>query len=235
MRNRIITLAAATLAAGALSLGGMTAASASTHPKSNATITCGFECVNLSNLQLDKTGFQAFIQNAVGGAHGTSINMRGAGSAKFNEDFTASINTVVGNSATALTACGQGFLAPTSIFCMNFGEFQDDPVIEANFSPGGVETGLCVGNQVANVAGRLALTACGVSPRTVWVFDNANFTVGAYAAFLNGADTNFSHPLALTVNPSSKSPRNVLRTDPENTLGGFLPDTQLFTFTFGIA
>jgi hypothetical protein len=235
MRNRIITLAATGLAAAALSLAGIAGASASTHPHKNATITCGGLCFNLSNLQLDKTGFQAFIQNAVGGKTGTSINMRGAGSAKFNEDFTLAINTVVGNSATALTACGQGFLAPTSIFCMNFGEFQNDPVIEANFSPGGVETGFCVGNQVANVAGRLALAPCGASPTTVWVFDRANFTVGRYAAFLNGADTNFSHPLALTVNPSSKSPRNVLRTDPENTLGGFLPDTQLFTFTFGIA
>jgi hypothetical protein len=112
-------------------------------------------------------------------------------------------------------------------------------VIEANFAPDSNQTGLCVGNVAANVAGRVALTPCGASPKTTWVYDTANFSVfrhgHLYAAWLNGADTNFSHPLALTVNPSSKTPRNVLRTDEENLSASFLPDTQLFTFTIGHA
>ena len=53
MRNRIITLAATGLAAAALSLAGMAGASASSHPTKNATLVCGFNCFNLSNLQLD--------------------------------------------------------------------------------------------------------------------------------------------------------------------------------------
>lgn len=239
MRNRIITLAATGLAAAALSLAGMAGASASSHPTKNATLVCGFNCFNLSNLQLDGTGFQALIQNAVGGAGGTSINMRGAGIAKQNEDFQSAFNTTVGDIDTPTTACGNGLLAATSIFCLNPLIFSGDAVFEANFAPDSNQTGLCVGNQVANVAGRLALMPCGDSNRTTWVYDTANYSVWnhhhLYAAWLNGADTNFSHPLALTVNPSSKSPRNVLRTDEENLTASFLPDTQLFTFTIGHA
>ena len=96
MRNRIITLAATGLAAAALSLAGMAGASASSHPTKNATLVCGFNCFNLSNLQLDATGTGSFIQNAVGGATGTSVNLRAAGIAKSNEDFQAAFNTTVG-------------------------------------------------------------------------------------------------------------------------------------------
>jgi len=229
MRNRIITLAATGLAAAALSLAGMAGASASSHPTKNATLVCGGLCFNLSNLQLDGTGVGSFIQNAVGGAGGTSINLRRAGIAKTNEDFEATIHS------TTNIGCTQGQLTATSIFCTNPAFFFNDPLIQAQFSPDSNQTGLCVGNLVANVAGRVALMPCGDTSRTLWVFDTANFNVGPYAGFLNGADTNFSNALALTVNPSSKTPRNVLRTDPENTTGGFLPDTQLFTFTFGHA
>jgi len=233
MRNRIITLAATGLAAAALSLAGMAGASASSHPTKNATLVCGFNCFNLSNLQLDATGTGSFIQNAVGGATGTSVNLRAAGVNKSNEDFQAAFNTTVG------IACSEGFLAPTSIFCLNPLIFSGDAVIEANFAPDSNQTGLCVGNVAANVAGRVALIPCGASPKTTWVFDTANFSVfrhgHLYAGWLNGADTNFSHPLALTVNPSSKTPKNVLRTDEENLSASFLPDTQLFTFTVGHA
>ena len=212
----------------------MTAASASSHPaKSNATLVCGFLCYNLSNLQLDGTGTGAFIQNAHGGATGTSINLRAEGIAKGNEDFEAAIDSDVD------AGCASGLLAPTSIFCISPFIFGGDPLFEANFAPDSNQTGLCVGNQVANVAGRLALAPCGDSATTLWVFDTAQFSVfhhgHLYSPWLNGADTNFSHPLALTVNPSSKHPLNVLRTDEENTTGGFVPDTQLFTEVFGHA
>jgi hypothetical protein len=235
MRNRIITMASVGLASAALCIAGATAASASAHPRSNATLVCGNLCFDLSNLQLDGTGTGAYLQNAVGGAGGTSINMRSEGIAKANEDFEAAVDSNVA------TGCGSGLLSATSIFCVNahFAFFSGDPLFEANFAPDSNQTGLCVANQVANVAGRLALAPCGVSPRTLWVFDTAQFSVfrhgHLYSPWLNGADTNFSHPLALTVNPSSKVPTNVLRTDEENTTGGFVPDTQLFTETFGHA
>jgi len=150
MRNRIITLAAVGLATAALSLAGMTAASAASHPaKSNATLVCGGLCYNLSNLQLDGTGFGAFIQNAHGGASGTSINLRAEGIAKANEDFEAAIDTFVGSVADPTTACGNGELTPTSIFCLNPAIFEFDPVFEANFAPDSNQTGLCVGNPTA--------------------------------------------------------------------------------------
>lgn len=236
---RKYTIAAAGLAAAALALSGITAASASTHPKANATLVCGHRCLDVSNLQLDGTGLGALIMNHAN-TSATSINLRAEGIAKTNEDFQAALYTTVGVPAPPATdtACGSGQFPPTSIFCLN-PLLQKDVVFEADFAPDGNQTGLCAGAPVANAAGRLALMTCGISTNTVWVLDTANASVTVhgitYAGALNGADTSFSHPLALTVNPGSKKPLDVLRTDPENLTAGFLPDTQLFTVQAGPA
>lgn len=230
-RTAVALTAVTALAGFGLSAAG--AASAATHPTKNATLVCGFNCFNLSNLQLDGTGTGAFIQNAVGGAAGTSINLRAEGIAKTDEDFQTAVPT------TVLIACTAHLLSATSIFCVNPSIFLGDLVFEANFAPDSNQSGLCVALPTANTAGRLALKPCGASPTTLWVDDTANFHVShggqTYSGWLNGGDTNFSHPLALTVNPSSKTPKNVLRADTENLTASFLPDTQLFTETFGHA
>jgi len=238
-RASFARLTGAVFTVGALVLAGSATASASVqaaHPsRSNATFVCGFRCFDLSNLQLDGTGVGALLQNAHGGVAGTSINMRGEGDAKTNEDFEAGSGiipfvTVVGTVATAGTACGNGLFPPTSIFCIHPG-FAFDFVFESDFAPDSNQTGLCVGLPTADVSTRLALEPCGSSTTTLWVADafNGRFAKGVfYTPWLNGGDTNFSHPLALTVNPSSKHPLNVLRADEENTTGGLIPDTQEF-------
>ena len=51
---------------------------------------------------------------------------------------------------------------------------------------------------------------------------------------MNGASTTFSHALVLTVDPSTRNPRNQLRVQSLNQLtGGVVPDTQEFSLTFG--
>jgi len=236
LRRAAVAIGAAALILGTLGAG---VASAATHPHKNATLVCAFNCFNLSNLQLDGTGFGSFIQNAHGGATGGSLNMRAEGINKENEDFGGGFITDVGTvGVPGSGACDTGLLPATSIFCTNATVFSADPVFEANFAPDSNETGLCVGAVAGNVAQRVKLLPCGASVGTLWIGDLIHgVPIGphVYEPWMNGADTSFSHPLVLTVNPSSKTPRNVLRTDVENTTASFVPDNQQFTFTIGHA
>lgn len=239
MRNRFTrgfsVLAASVAITTTLGLSAAGAASAATHQvkphgKSNATLVCGFRCFDLSSLV---TGPNK-IQNVYHG--GSSINLRDSGVLRTNEDFTSELPiTTVGDTGTPGTACGEGLLSATSVFCIS-SEYASDNVYEANWSPNSNESGNCVGAPGGNVAGRVSLQPCGVTARTLWVADSNDsvFVHGHfYTPWLNGADTSFSHPLTLTVNASSKHPQNVLRVDSENESAGFVPDTQQFNITFG--
>ena len=126
--------------------------------------------------------------------------------------------------------------------------FPDDPAIELEYSPFGVDSGLCVG--VARTAfqnEKVTLQPCGVSARTVWILDTndspATITHG-YVPVINGSDTNFSHPFVLTYPKNgypTDTPRPQLFT---NNLTGFshgigtpvgsVDDTQLWGANFGV-
>jgi hypothetical protein len=124
----------------------------------------------------------------------------------------------------------------------------DDPAIELEYSPFGVDSGLCVGVAATAVAKEgVTLQPCGVSSKTVWVIDinDSPATLrGGYVPLINGSDTNFSHPFVLTYPangfPTDK-PRPQLFT---SNLTGFsngigtpiasVDDTQLWGADFGV-
>jgi hypothetical protein len=81
-----------------------------------------------------------------------------------------------------------------------------DTAYELEYSPYGVDSGLCVGTgSTAGNGTPVALEPCGASSKSVWVVDTADgvaATVGppvtpAYTPLINGSDTNFSHPFVL--------------------------------------
>jgi hypothetical protein len=77
--------------------------------------------------------------------------------------------------------------------------FPDDFAYEVQYSPYGVDSGLCAGVGTTAVAGtKVALEPCGVSSKTVWIVDSADSTFSGYVPLINGSDTNFSHPFVLT-------------------------------------
>jgi hypothetical protein len=124
----------------------------------------------------------------------------------------------------------------------------DDPAIELEYAPYGVDSGLCVG--VASVAFAkegVTLQPCGVSSKTVWVLDindsPATLSRG-YIPLINGSDTNFSHPFVLQY-PANGYPTDMPR--PQlfvNNLTGFshgigtpiasVNDNQLWGSNFGV-
>jgi len=89
--------------------------------------------------------------------------------------------------------------------------FPDDSAFEVQYSPYGVDSGLCTGVQATAIAGeKVTLEPCGVTSKTLWIIDSAD-TVGAgYVPLINGSDTNFSQPFVLTY-PASAYPTDTPR------------------------
>jgi len=77
--------------------------------------------------------------------------------------------------------------------------FPDDAAFEIQYSPYGVDSGLCTGVAATAVAGeKVTLEPCGVSAKTVWIVDSADTVRHGYVPLINGSDTNFSQPFVLT-------------------------------------
>jgi hypothetical protein len=124
----------------------------------------------------------------------------------------------------------------------------DDPAIELEYAPFGVDSGLCVGvAATARQSEGVTLQPCGVSAKTVWIIDAndspATFRAG-YLPLINGSDTNFSQPFVLSYPangfPTDK-PRPQLQTknltgftQGRGTQVGSVDDTQLWGADFGI-
>jgi hypothetical protein len=233
MRNRFTrgfcVLAASAAITTTLGLSAAGVASASSGPGiRNATSVCGSLCFDLSNEQLGTNS----IQNAHGGATGTSINLRRAGNLKVNEDFEVGFVGFLGEFCP--NDGGNGEIPSTSYVCVNYPAFWD--VFQAKFSPDSNQSGQCVGVTAASVSQRVSLVPCrGVDGSTFWVGDAINQlggdcrTAGNYCPWVNGADQATSDPLVLTVNTGSEHPTNVLRVNPELGSGGSIPDIQQFT------
>jgi len=82
--------------------------------------------------------------------------------------------------------------------------YPDDFAFEVQYSPYGVDSGLCMGLADTAASGEgVTLQPCGVSSKTVWVADTldsciANPLYSDEVPAINGSDTNFSHPFVLT-------------------------------------
>lgn len=239
MRRILLAFATAASAAVLGATGVAQAAPATSHPhvvKPNATPACGFNCFNLFSLTLGRHTVQnAYVpgDTGVGGKVGQKVNMNFASNSHPNEDFTGAQVGTLGDFCPNLGGSG---LSPTSYACINYPAFY--PVFESNWSPFGNESDLCVGAAQPLVNNEnVTLRDCGVSASTIWVGDLKNDTIHnghLYIPWVNGASTQFSHPLVLTVDPGTKSPANQLRVrELSHLTNGVAPDAQEFSFTFG--
>lgn len=232
-------VSAAAAVTASLSLGAG-AASAGTHA-TKGTEACGFNCINFFSKALGPHVTEnAFVpgDTGSGGKVGQKINLHLFSNTRPNGDFTPDIIAHVSS------LCGSLF-ASTSYVCMHFPNFW---VFEFNWSPFGNQSGLCVGVAVAQLAGQnVTLQPCGASTRTLWIADRAHGTNGDcrigfppffhfpnFCPWINGSDTQFSHPLVLTLDTGTSHPTNQLFVRRQNLLtNGQSPDNQEFTFFFG--
>ena len=264
MRNRfgraLCGLAASVAVTTAIGLMGAGVASAATHhAKPNATTACGSLCYDISSEVLGPDVIlNAYVKGdtGAGGTVGTKVTEKFASNSHPNQDWTNfAINN--GTQETVANFCSawpapQSF-NPLSYVCQNY--FADF-VAEWSWSPFGNESGLCAGVAHAGVNNEnVTLQNCGFSDNTLWIFDAANGTdlsasrpavrpdgvspssclsFLVYCPWVNGGDTNFSHPLVMTVNPGSSHPDNQVIVTRENLINGPVArDNELFTTDFG--
>jgi hypothetical protein len=124
----------------------------------------------------------------------------------------------------------------------------DDTAFELEYAPFGVLSGLCVGVFATAFQNEgVTLQPCGVTGKTVWIADTVDQRpsqlIRNYFPFINGSNTNFSHPFVLDY-PANGFPTDHPRPQLKVTnLTGFssgrgpivgtLPNTQLWSATFG--
>jgi len=249
------------LLAGAATLalvGGMGAASAIS--ASAATPSCGrgLDCIDLFSRAFGTHRTPNFVLDVLrqGAKVGQPIILYRTSNTDPAEDFVPSIQGTTADffaaglvsSALALHYGCIPATKPGGNFPNCLLTSVDDPAIEIEYSPFGVDSGLCVGLAATATAKEgVTLQPCGVSSKTVWVVDTndspATLREG-YVPLINGSTTNFSHPHVLTY-PSNGFPTDKPRpqlfvtnlTGFSHGIGtpiGSVDDTQLWGADFGV-
>jgi hypothetical protein len=156
-------------------------------PAQASTPSCGDNCVSISGQEFGNStpGFVLDVLRQ-GEKVGQPIILFRTSNTDPAEDFTYADQGTVADFVTA------GLLTKSLAV-----HYAGDEAFELDYSPYGVDSGLCVG--VGSTAGNgtpVALEGCGQSGKTVWVVDSADAS-GDYTPLINGSDTNFSHPYVL--------------------------------------
>jgi len=195
--------AALTLVGGAGAIGATSA--------SAATPSCGPNCVNFFSRDFGTHHQPGFVLDVLrqGSKVGQPIILFRESNSDPAEDFTITQQGLVSD----FFAAGLVSAAVDLHYGSNLGGtgtndgYPDFEAYEIQYSPFGVDSGLCVGVGATAVAGtKVALEPCGVSSKTVWIKDWTNATIfGGYVPLINGSDTNFSQPFVMTY-PSSAYP-----------------------------
>jgi hypothetical protein len=216
-----------------LMLGATSAAQASTRVSPDATPACGNGCFNLYSLAFGKNQIQSVnipADNGVGGKVGQTVNLKYATDSSPNEDFSG------GYVGTVAQLCPEGQLSP--YICNTYGSSSawqgNFPVYESNWAPYGNQSDYCVGVQRPSAADEnVSLQPCGEGAGTFWVADLADAHIG-YTPFLNGADSNYTHPMVLTVVSGSKIGRRLRLERLDLLTGGYVANEQMFALNTGV-
>jgi hypothetical protein len=206
--NLLAAATALTLAGGAAVAGALTAATAGA-----ATTSCGSRCIDFFSRQAGTYrhpgGVFAVLHRTA--RVGQPVIGFAASHRDPGEDFTISSRAKVSEFyasglVTKWIALHYGGLGcrvyrPATHRCLRY--YPDTFGYEIEYSPRGVDSGLCVGTPATAGDGTLvSLQRCGVSARTVWVVDLADSvgprTPRPYAALINGSQTDPSRPFLLT-------------------------------------
>ena len=211
---------------------------------SAATPSCGATCIEIYNHDFGTRAHPAFVQDTFkqGEKVGQPQILFRVANSDPAEDYTFSYQGTVAD----FYAAGLVSAAVNLHYGGGAAGFPNDDAFELQYSPYGVDSGLCSGVAATAVTGEaVTLQPCGVSSKTVWILDGEDFAYNGTVPFINGSDTNFSQPYVLTY------PKNSYPTDnprPElyvsNLTGsqgangvpllGTINSNQLFGFDFGV-
>ena len=227
-------------AAATLTLVGAAAGTLAAGPANAATPSCGHRCINLFSKKFSDvlTTKPPFVLDVF--RQGANINqpiiMFQSSNADPAEDFTVSLQGTVAQFAAA-------GLLPTGALTLHYAA---DFAVEYQYSPNGVDSGLCVGVASTPIANTpVSLQPCGVSAKTVWIVDTNrhDVTPGGLFTFpfvplISAAGLNFSNPFVLTypqnANPNDKPRAQLVTQNLHRFSRGQIFDNQLWSAFFGV-
>jgi hypothetical protein len=193
-----------------------------------ATPSCGFTCVDIFSQEYGHHKVPNFILD-VYQQHiriGQPIILYRGSNNDPAEDFRLEFQGTVASfyeagMVSAALALHYGCVIGDFSSCFGLQENFNDPAFEIEYTPNGVDSGLCVG--VASTAVQeegVTLQECGASSKTVWAVDVYDQPIESfflhYYPLINGSDTNFSQPFVLTYPQSgypTDKPRPQLQVD----------------------
>jgi len=202
IKSKVFAATAALTMIGGAGAIGATSASA-------ATPSCGKSCINVFSPLFGTHRNPSFVLDVLrqGEKVGQPIILFRAANFDPAEDFVVSYQGLVSD----FFAAGLVSAAVDLHYGAGAVGFPDDFAYEIQYSPYGVDSGLCAGVATTAVAGtKVSLQPCGVSSKTVWIVDSADSTFTGYVPLINGSDTNFSQPYVLTY-PGNGYPTDIPR------------------------
>jgi hypothetical protein len=182
IKSKVLAAAATLTMVGGLGAAGALSASA-------ATPSCGHSCIDIFSREFGTHHSPAFVMDVwrQSARTGQPIILYRTSNSDPAEDFTISFQGTVAD-----------FFAAGLVSSALDLHYSHNWAYELEYSPNGVNSGLCVGVGSAATNGTpVALEPCGASAKTVWVVDSRDTIGGGYVPLINGSDTNFSHPFVL--------------------------------------
>src|ERR1700678_792919 len=201
IKSKVLAAAATLTLVGGLGAAGALSASA-------ATPSCGHNCIDVFSHEFGTHHTPAYVLDVLrqGAKGGQPIILYRTSNSDPAEDFTISYQGTVADFYAA------GLV--TASLDLHYAKFY---AYEIQYSPDGVNSGLCVGTaSTAQNGTNVVLEPCGASSKTVWVVDSYDTIKGGYVPLINGSDTNFSDPYVLNY-PGNAYPTDMPR--PQLTTG----------------
>jgi hypothetical protein len=208
IKSKVLAAAATLTLVGGVGAAGAISASA-------ATPSCGFGCVDIFNHDFGTHKTPNFVLDTLrqGEKVGQPQILFRVANSDPAEDYTFSYQGLVSDFYAAKLVSAAVDLHYGGGATLGKGKFPDDAAFEIQYSPYGVDSGLCMGVAATAVAGeKVTLQPCGVSSKTVWIVDSADTVRHGYVPLINGSDTNFSQPYVLTY-PSASYPTDMPRAE----------------------
>jgi hypothetical protein len=194
-KSKALAVAAALTLAGGLSTVGTVAASA-------ATPQCGNACVEVYSMKYATPASLGFVETVFLGipVRGVPTIVQKASGSDPAEDLIVPLGGPVPVSQ---------FYAEGMVSAAVDEHYGSEPAVQIEYAPYGKPTGLCTA--VATTAYQdegLSLQPCSAPGTTVWIIDVADSpaTAPTYFPIVNGSDTDFVHPFAMTIlgNPADQ-------------------------------
>jgi hypothetical protein len=188
IKNTVLAAAAVLTLAGGLSTAGTVAASA-------ATPQCGKACVEVYSAKFATPTSLGFVETVFLGIplRGVPTEVRPASSSNPAEDLIVPLGGPVPVSK---------FYQDGMVSAAVNKHYGSEPAVQIEYAPYGKPTGLCTAVAVtAYQDEHLSLQPCSAPGTTVWILDIADSpaTYPPYFPIVNGSDTDFAHPFAMTI------------------------------------